>query len=200
MLVLFYLLMQILLLLLHRFGIKANPDLVFQQNPKQPLQSEHPHPISQPTILYSTTMKYSPNDMLTGIHCYLPATCEAHYPKSYWNLDPPATNNKPTHQSQPMNPKPRTTCQPPWVHPVDIHTDLATKLQSMVFVLFGIQWVIPKSVIALLTSSQGRFGWYQNIIIWKPYLIVWCGVFGRNKMLEVLIWSCYFSNICLIRC
>jgi len=70
----------------------------------------------------------------------------------------------------------------------------------MVFVLFGIQWVITKSVIALLTSSQGRFGWYQNIIIWRPYLIVWCGVFGRNKMLEVLILSCYFSNICLIRC
>ena len=48
----------------------------------------------------------------------------------------------------------------------------------MVFRLFGVYWVMPKSVIDLLPAWQGRFG--------KPVHIVLCGVFGGRGMLEVL--------------
>ena len=58
------------------------------------------------------------------------------------------------------------------------HRLIASELWSMVFRLFGVYWVMPKSVIDLLPAWQWRFG--------KPVHIVLCDVFGGRGMLEVL--------------
>lgn len=40
----------------------------------------------------------------------------------------------------------------------------------MVFGLFGVYWIMLKSVIDLLPAWQGRFGKHRNDIIWKASL------------------------------
>ena len=39
-----------------------------------------------------------------------------------------------------------------------IHCSIAFDLWSMVFTLFGIHWVMPKTVVELLACWQGKFG------------------------------------------
>ena len=39
-----------------------------------------------------------------------------------------------------------------------LHCLAATDLWSMVLSLFGVSWVMPKSVVELLACWQGRFG------------------------------------------
>lgn len=41
---------------------------------------------------------------------------------------------------------------------------LANEMQSMLFGLFGMPWVMPRSVLGLLDCWQGRFGWHRNVI------------------------------------
>lgn len=62
----------------------------------------------------------------------------------------------------------------------------ALELWSMVFRLFGVYWVTPKSVFNLLAAWQGCFGNHRNGIIWKaiPHCVMWC--IWRRGMLEVL--------------
>ena len=57
-----------------------------------------------------------------------------------------------------------------------LHCLFALELWSMVFMLFSLYWVIPKSVFNLLAAWQGCFGNHRNGIIWKavPHCVMWC--------------------------
>jgi hypothetical protein len=63
-----------------------------------------------------------------------------------------------------------------------LHCGYAKELWDMVFVMFGIHWVMPKRVIDLFYCWQGKFGWHQNITIWKaiPHCLMWCLWRERN--------------------
>ena len=57
-----------------------------------------------------------------------------------------------------------------------LHCPIAYWLWTMVFYLFGLQWVIPKRVIDLFSTWQGPFGKHRNIAFWKavPHCIMRC--------------------------
>jgi len=43
-----------------------------------------------------------------------------------------------------------------------LHCSIALELWSMVFTLFGIYWVKPKTVVEFLACWQGKFGSHRN--------------------------------------
>ena len=49
-------------------------------------------------------------------------------------------------------------------------------LWSVVLGLFGVSWVMPKSVVRLLACWQGQFGCHRNGHIWiiVPHYLMWC--------------------------
>ena len=53
----------------------------------------------------------------------------------------------------------------------------------MVLGLFGVSWVMPKSVVGLLACWQSRFGRYRNGHIWIiiPNCLMWCLWRERNN-------------------
>ena len=53
---------------------------------------------------------------------------------------------------------------------------IASDLWSMVLGLFGVYWVMPKSVVELLACWQGRFGRHWNGHVWMviPHRLMWC--------------------------
>ena len=64
-----------------------------------------------------------------------------------------------------------------------IHCPFAFDLWSMVFTLFGIHWVMPKTVVELVACRQGKFGRHRNSAIWMvvPYCLMWCIWRERNN-------------------
>ena len=64
-----------------------------------------------------------------------------------------------------------------------IHCPIAFDLCSMVFTLFGIHWVMPKTVVELVACRQGKFGRHRNAAIWMavPYCLMWCIWRERNN-------------------
>ena len=52
----------------------------------------------------------------------------------------------------------------------------------MVWTLFGLLWVMPRSIIDLLSSWQGSFGGHQSIDLWRAVHIVPYGVFGETEL------------------
>ena len=57
-----------------------------------------------------------------------------------------------------------------------LHCPVAMDLWSMVLDLFGVSWVMPKSVVGLLAYWQSRFGRHRNSHIWiiVPHCLMWC--------------------------
>ena len=53
----------------------------------------------------------------------------------------------------------------------------------MVFGLFGVNWVMPSSVVGLFACWQGHFGHLRNGVIWKivPPCLMWCIWNERNN-------------------
>ena len=53
----------------------------------------------------------------------------------------------------------------------------------MVFGLFGVNWVMPSSVVGLFACWQGHFGHLCNGVIWKivPPCLMWCIWNERNN-------------------
>ena len=47
-----------------------------------------------------------------------------------------------------------------------LYCPIVYELWSMVFTLFGIYWVIPKTLVELLACRQGKFGRHRNGVIW----------------------------------
>ena len=64
-----------------------------------------------------------------------------------------------------------------------IHCPIAFDLWSMVFTLFGIHWVMPKTVVDLLACWQGKLGRHRNSAIWMtvPHCFIWCIWRERNN-------------------
>jgi exonuclease III len=57
-----------------------------------------------------------------------------------------------------------------------LHCTVATDLWSMVFGMFGVQWVMPHTVLDLFHGWLGKFGRYDTIKVWKmiPHSLIWC--------------------------
>ena len=57
-----------------------------------------------------------------------------------------------------------------------LHYPYAKEIWDMIFALFGIQWVMPRGVLALFECWQGTFGVNQNIVVWRavPHCVMWC--------------------------
>ncbi len=57
-----------------------------------------------------------------------------------------------------------------------LHYPYAKEIWDMVFALFGIQWVMPRSVLVLFECWQGNLGGHQNIVLWRavPHCVMWC--------------------------
>ena len=83
-----------------------------------------------------------------------------------------------------------------------IHCPLAFDLWSLVFTLFCIHWIMPKTVVELLACWQGKFGRHRNAAIWVavPHCLMWCIWRERNNRHFVLDWVvvlgfCSFSSV-----
>ena len=58
-------------------------------------------------------------------------------------------------------------------HPL-LHCPIASDLWSMFLGLFGVYWVMPKSVVELLACRRGQFGRHRNDCVWIVILIPHC--------------------------
>ena len=63
-----------------------------------------------------------------------------------------------------------------------LHCPVAWELWSMVFCLFGIQWVTPHNVLGLFEAWQGKFARHRHIDVWRlvPHYLMWCIWRERN--------------------
>ena len=63
-----------------------------------------------------------------------------------------------------------------------IHCSITRDLWAMVFGVFGVQWVMLKSVLDMMACWQGSVGRYLNVKIWKavPHCLMWCFWKVRN--------------------
>ena len=66
-----------------------------------------------------------------------------------------------------------------------LHCPLARELWSMVFGLFGLDWVMPCKVIQLWVAWQIRSADLRNMAIWRmvPHCVIWCLWRERNARL-----------------
>ena len=62
------------------------------------------------------------------------------------------------------------------------HCPIAWELWSLVFYLFGIQWVMPHAVLELFEAWQGKFARHRHIHVWRlvPHCLIWCIWRERN--------------------
>jgi hypothetical protein len=63
-----------------------------------------------------------------------------------------------------------------------LHCKVARELWDMVFGLFGVHWVMPRTVLDLFSSWQGPFGRRRNTVVWRvvPHCVFWCLWRERN--------------------
>jgi hypothetical protein len=63
-----------------------------------------------------------------------------------------------------------------------LHCKIARELWNMVFVLFGVQWVMPETVLDLFSSWQGSCGSRRTKMVWRvvPHCVFWCIWRERN--------------------
>jgi hypothetical protein len=63
-----------------------------------------------------------------------------------------------------------------------IHCKVVRELWDTVLNLFGMNWVMPRRVVDLLTCWQGELGRHRHIEIWKavPHCLMWCLWKERN--------------------
>ena len=64
-----------------------------------------------------------------------------------------------------------------------LHCPITFEMRSMVFTLFGIYWVMPKTLVDLLACWQGKFGRHHNGVIWMvvPRCLMRCIWWERNS-------------------
>jgi len=64
-----------------------------------------------------------------------------------------------------------------------LHSPFATDLWSMVLELFGVCWVMPKTVVELLSCWSGHFHHHRNEHLWMAALhcLMWCIWRERNN-------------------
>jgi hypothetical protein len=66
-----------------------------------------------------------------------------------------------------------------------LHCPVAMDMWSMVFGLFGMQWVMPSSVLDLFSCRMGSLGRNDYVLVWKmiPHFLIWCLWRERNARL-----------------
>ena len=64
-----------------------------------------------------------------------------------------------------------------------LHCPFAMDLWTMVLGLFGVSWVMPRTVLGLLGCWQGSFSRHRNGYIWSiiPHCLMWCLWRERNS-------------------
>ena len=69
---------------------------------------------------------------------------------------------------------------------LSLHCPFAMDLWSMVLGLFGVSWVMPRTVLGLCWCWQGSFGCHRNGCIWSiiPHCLLWC--LWRREIVDVL--------------
>ena len=79
--------------------------------------------------------------------------------------------------------------------PFLLHCPIAFKLWSLLFSLFGISWVTPKTMVEILACWQGKFGHHHNGVIWMvvPHCLMWCitiqlDVYRRKPLYFFNLW------------
>uniref|UniRef100_A0A2N9FZM9 Reverse transcriptase domain-containing protein n=1 Tax=Fagus sylvatica TaxID=28930 RepID=A0A2N9FZM9_FAGSY len=68
-----------------------------------------------------------------------------------------------------------------------LHCAYAKELRDMIFVWFGISWVMPRRVLELFDCWQWSMGCHQKLVVWRviPHCIMWCLWRERNiRMFE----------------
>jgi hypothetical protein len=57
-----------------------------------------------------------------------------------------------------------------------LHCLVATDLWSLVFGMFGVQWVMPHTVLDLFHGWLGKLGRHGPTLVWKmiPHCLIWC--------------------------
>jgi hypothetical protein len=63
-----------------------------------------------------------------------------------------------------------------------LHCSMATDMWSMVFGLFGVEWVMPRTVMDLFSCWMGQLGQHDSVLVWKmvPHCLIWCLWHERN--------------------
>jgi hypothetical protein len=63
-----------------------------------------------------------------------------------------------------------------------LHCAYAKELRDMIFVWFGISWVMPRRVLELFDCWQWSMGCHQKLVVWRviPHCIMWCLWRERN--------------------
>jgi hypothetical protein len=63
-----------------------------------------------------------------------------------------------------------------------IHCPMATDMWWMVFGMFGVQWVMPRTIMDLFSCWSGRLGSHDTVLVWKmiPHCLIWCLWHERN--------------------
>ena len=63
-----------------------------------------------------------------------------------------------------------------------LHCSMALELWSLVFGLFGVDWVMPGKVLHLWADWEIRFGDQRNMVVWRmiPHCVMWCIWRERN--------------------
>ena len=56
-----------------------------------------------------------------------------------------------------------------------LHCPVALRALEHGIFSFGVHWVMPKGVVEILASWQGKFGRCSNVVIWSviPYCLMW---------------------------
>ena len=63
-----------------------------------------------------------------------------------------------------------------------LHCKVACELWELVLGLFGVHWVMPRTVLDFFSSWQGPFGSQRNTRVWRavPHCVFWCLWRERN--------------------
>ncbi len=63
-----------------------------------------------------------------------------------------------------------------------LHCSMASDLWSLVFGMFGVQWVMPRTVLELFCGWMGKLGRHNSLLVWNmvPHYLVWCLWRERN--------------------
>jgi hypothetical protein len=63
-----------------------------------------------------------------------------------------------------------------------LHCKVARELWDLVFVLFGVQWVMPGTILDLFSSWQGPCSSRRTTMVWRvvPNCVFWCVWRERN--------------------
>jgi hypothetical protein len=63
-----------------------------------------------------------------------------------------------------------------------LHCSFSRELWNMILALFGVQWVMPCTVLDLLACWQGSFGKHRHVELWRciPHCLMWCIWRERN--------------------